>query len=182
MFARCSTTTDGSLRCSASHAVDTTGASNLAWAETAPGSPAAASNVRLAAMGRRRRGCSMISRNLSVGETVTDLPDRDEVLRIGGIVLELLAQLRHVRVHRAREHDRTMVPDFAQELYAGGDGALPLDERHHELVRLRRQADVLSASGDGARGRIDGDVAKRDHTNASVQLGYLGTRTVPAQQ
>src|SRR6478672_7300621 len=140
MFARCSTTTFGSFRWSASHWVDTMGESNLAgWAPAAAGSAnvAAASAQVMRAIPRRCR-CTMIPRDVSGSEAVADFPDGYGVLRLGRVVLELLAQLGHVGIHRSGEHDRAMVPHLAQEIDARCNRALPLDERHHELVCLRR--------------------------------------------
>ena len=56
---------------------------------------------------------SMVPLESSGSEAITDFPDRDEVLRVSGIVLELLAQLGHVGIDGAREHDRAVIPHFA---------------------------------------------------------------------
>ena len=99
----------------------------------------------------------MVPRERLRVETVPDFPDGDEVLRFGRIVLELLAQLGHVRVDRTREHDRAMVPDFAQQLDAGGDSAVAdrLGEdrpdaylqKPFRLEELRRALDDLLGPG-----------------------------------
>src|SRR5512143_3466347 len=102
------------------------GASSFACANATAGNASAVAAMT-AAMRRVKRELLMGPRTFSGGEAVTDFPDRDEVPRIGGIVLELLPELRHVGIDGARQHDRAMIPHLAEQLDARRDGSLSLD-------------------------------------------------------
>src|SRR3954471_6794850 len=96
----------------------------------------------------------------SLLEAVSHLPDRDDVLWIRGIVLELLAQLGDVRIHGACHDERTVSPDFLEKLGARRHRAVPSHQCKEQLVRFWSERAVRSTLGHRARTEIHDDVAE----------------------
>src|SRR5207249_8992084 len=74
-------------------------------------------------------------------ELIPHLPDRENMLRIGGVTLQLASQLRNVRIDRPA-HDRSAIaPHRAEQLVPADDTPLPTQERDEQIELLRRQLD-----------------------------------------
>src|ERR1700694_2434748 len=84
----------------------------------------------------------------------------ENVLGIGGVVLELVAQLGDVRIHGPAHPVGTVAPHFSQQLAAGDAGAPTTQQRAEQVVFLGRERDRFAAAEHGARRRQYFDVAK----------------------
>ena len=62
-----------------------------------------------------------------------------------GIVLKLLAQTHHMRIHRAMAHIDVLPPHHIQELVPGNDFTPALQEQYQHLEFFPRQLDLLLA-------------------------------------
>ena len=76
----------------------------------------------------------------SCGEPVADAPNRLEVVRLGRIVLDLLAQAAHVHRDRSRVERRRVPPYAHHQLVAREHPAWMAREEPEEIELLRRQA------------------------------------------
>src|SRR6266568_2287751 len=69
----------------------------------------------------RRRELSLLSQNSSGDKLIANAMDRKKIDGIGGVLLELLAELQNVRVHGSRGGIAIVAPNFVQELFARKD-------------------------------------------------------------
>src|SRR3989442_15816273 len=89
-------------------------------------------------MWRRRKASALL---MSPRQAVAGFANREDVLRIGGIALQLAAQLGDVRVDRAAHHLGAVAPDFRQQLRAGDARAVAPDQGQQQIVFLGREGD-----------------------------------------
>src|SRR4051812_4143205 len=97
---------------------------------------------------------------VSALKLVSDFPDGEDVPGLGGIRLELPAELCNVSVHGPAHDGSTVSPDRAQQFVPAGDPALPLQQCNEEIELLRRKLDALLPTAYGACSDIDLDVAE----------------------
>src|ERR1700710_665497 len=90
----------------------------------------------------RRRGMASAVR---VAEAIADAAHGEEVLRLLGVELELLAQMADVDVDRARVAVGGVAPDPRQQHLAGVDAARVAGERGEDLELDERRLDRLAA-------------------------------------
>src|SRR5467141_1920342 len=118
------------------------------------------------ALGSTSIGPSMWSRRsaaallTSSGEAIACLPNRENVLRAGGIALQLAAQLGDVRVDRAAYDLRAVAPDFSQQLSAGDAGAVAPDQRQQQIVLFGCQGNGRAIAQHRPRRREHLDLAE----------------------
>src|SRR5688572_22081299 len=75
------------------------------------------------------------------GELVAETVNGEDVLRMPGIVFELLPEPRHVHVHRPRGGHGVVAPDLIQQLVARQGGSAVLEKVAQQLELERRQFD-----------------------------------------
>src|SRR4051794_13292465 len=71
--------------------------------------------------------------SVHVAEAVADAAHRDEVLRLLGVALELLAQVADVDVHRPRVAVGGVAPDAGEQHVAGEDATGAAGEGREDL-------------------------------------------------
>src|SRR5258708_37689067 len=60
--------------------------------------------------------------------SVSERPHRDDMARMGGVLLQLAPQHRHVRVHRPAHHVVGVSPDFLEQLQTAHHPATAFEE------------------------------------------------------
>src|SRR3954468_13766994 len=99
-------------------------------------------------------------------EYVAEAPDRLDVLRMRGIVLDDLPQAGDLHVDRAVEH---LVFTAARELHelVPRQGLARMLDQHLEHRKLaRRELHRLARSGEHAGGKAEGEIAELEHLGA----------------
>src|SRR5215510_9458628 len=86
--------------------------------------------------------------------------DRDDVLRMRGIRLQLVTERSDVDVDGARDRCRIVAPDLVEEHLAGEYRAAMLDEIAQQLELERRQVDLPRAAHDVRTAKVDTHVTK----------------------
>src|SRR5688500_4109934 len=84
----------------------------------------------------------------------------DDVLRVAGIVFELLSEPRDVQVDGARRRHRVVAPDLVEQLVAAERGAAMFDEILQQLEFACREVEGRAGLDDLSATEVDGDVAK----------------------
>src|SRR2546426_8100876 len=92
-------------------------------------------------------------------ELVAGAVDGQDVLRLVGCALELLAQLRHEVVDRARGRRLLVAPDLIEDLFSGDDLAGVADQIPEQIELARREVDALSGAVRLVGAEVDLDVA-----------------------
>ena len=95
-------------------------------------------------------------------KAVPHAPDRLDVLRLGGVELDLLADLFDVDGDGGDVADRVHVPDFAEELVLGEDMIRVFGEEGEEVELFVRECFLRAVDPDAARGLVDLDAADFD--------------------
>src|SRR5438105_2889798 len=83
----------------------------------------------------KRVNCVLKVCSRSGNEPVPNLPDSDDVLRLGRIVLELPPQFSDVRVDGPGHHERAVTPHFSQKIGAASDRTSATNECKQQLIR-----------------------------------------------
>src|SRR3954454_19670720 len=99
-------------------------------------------------------------RSVLAREAVADLPDRHDVPRLRGMLLELAPQLGDVRIDGATHHERAVSPHFRQQILARRHRTLSAQQREQEIVRLGSESAGNAVAKAGARPEIDDDIAE----------------------
>src|SRR5919199_991645 len=92
---------------------------------------------------------------LDVAEAVADSAHGEEVLRLLGVALELLAQVTDVDVDRPRVAVGAVAPDAGEEHVARPHAARVRREGGEDLELDVGRLDVLAAHADAALGEVD---------------------------
>ena len=103
----------------------------------------------------------LASRRILAHELIAYTVHGPEMYWVGGVFLQLLAQLQDVVVHRPGGRVVVISPDFVEQFIAGDDS---LSILHHEFQRLkflRRQGDGLAFTDDFHFGEVNGNIAER---------------------
>src|SRR4051812_44231928 len=93
-----------------------------------------------------------------VAEAVADPADRDEVLGLLRIALELLAQVADVDVDRPRVAVRRVAPDAGEQHVAREDPTRAAGECHEDLELDVGDRDLPAAHGHGALAGVDAEL------------------------
>lgn len=104
---------------------------------------------------------------------------------LGGVVLELLAQVADINAQVMTALDISRPPYLGQQL-ALGQHLTGVSEQHRQQAELdRRQADRLAAPGDLAPGEVDDNLAEgnhRRHLAAAASASILCRSSVRADR
>src|SRR2546427_2014375 len=109
------------------------------------------------ALGRTSIGPSAWSRRsasallMSPRETIAGFADRKNMSGVGGIALQLAAQLGDVRVDGAAHDLGAVAPDFRQQLGARDARAVAPDQGQQQIVLLGRERDGRAIEQHGPR-------------------------------
>jgi hypothetical protein len=98
---------------------------------------------------------------ISALEFVADAPDGEDVARLRGVALDLLAQAADVDGHGRGVAVEFVAPDVVEELRAGEDLMGMPREKPEQVELLGGERDVLAVEGDGAGGLVQRSVVER---------------------
>src|SRR3954454_13905293 len=99
---------------------------------------------------------------VGVAEAVADPAHGEEVLRLLGVALELLAQVADVDVDRPRVAVRAVAPDAGEEHVARPHPARVRRERGEDLELDVGRLDLLGAHAHAALGEVDAQLVDAD--------------------
>src|SRR3954453_2123644 len=132
--------------------------------------------MTIAQNGRARRGGRdrtwPLALRLRVAEAVADSAHGEEVLRLLGVELELLAQVADVDVDRPRVAVCAVAPDAGEEHVARPDAAGVRRERREDLELHVRRRDLGAAYAHAPLGEVDAQLV-------DVQRLLVGDRVAP---